>query len=160
MCFIVIYVHVSGGWWVRQDRRHPVEPGARRHRGGGLGPALVRVRRPRGRRVDREHEHRPRRQQEALPLQRRDHEAHGPAAHDLRGGGPRRCLPGHRLPLRHGLPGLQGPRPAAAAGRLAAALAPAGQCRHTHNSHYSATWTPGSTCVHRWRRASASCCRG
>mmetsp|Transcript_11628 Transcript_11628/g.49644 ORF Transcript_11628/g.49644 Transcript_11628/m.49644 type:complete len:254 (+) Transcript_11628:574-1335(+) len=63
------------------------------------------ARRPRGRDLDREHEHRAGRQQEAVPELGRDHRHVQRDEHDLRGGGSRRRVARHGFALRHGVPG-------------------------------------------------------
>jgi len=72
--------------------------------GGHLArPQVGDVRRPRGRHLDREHEHRAGRQQEAVLDVRRDHRHVQRDEHDLRGAGPGGGVPGDRLALRHDL---------------------------------------------------------
>ena len=53
--------------------------------------------------LDRKHEHRPRRQQDAVHGEQRAHQVHQLHAHDLRGGRPGSGESGHRQPLWHGL---------------------------------------------------------
>jgi len=52
-----------------------------------------------GRAVDREHEHGPRRQQDALSGQQRANQVHAVHSHDVRGPGPGRRVARHRQPV-------------------------------------------------------------
>ena len=76
---------------------------------------MARLRRPRRRHLDREHEHRAGRQQETVPGVRRDHPDVRDDDDDVRGGGPRGGEPRHGVSLRDDLHGTHelrlAPRP-------------------------------------------------
>mmetsp|Transcript_24163 Transcript_24163/g.61148 ORF Transcript_24163/g.61148 Transcript_24163/m.61148 type:complete len:249 (-) Transcript_24163:555-1301(-) len=85
--------------------------------------AVGHLRRPRGRHLDREHEHCARRQQEALPHVGRDHQDGPLADDDVRGRGPLRRLARHRQSRGHRLHADSGAGVGAAGGRVGAQAA-------------------------------------